>query len=223
MKKILSFLLLFFTIIMLCSFNNKSIEEINKKNYPTFLINNSLHKAIVDPIFLVNRNFYLDEKYIPDELEIIVIDYIKRDEVTLIKKEVNDALINLQKELKTIITVFSAYRSYEKQATLYLNNSDNLTAKPGHSEHQTGYAVDISSRDIGLTYELEHSLLYKELNEISYKHGFILRYPKGKEEITKYPFEPWHYRYVGKKIATIIYNENLTLEEYFFKYVSLSY
>ena len=81
----------------------------------------------------------------------------------------------------------------------------------------------MSTRDIGLTYELEHSLLYKELNNICYKYGFILRYPKNKEHITGYPFEPWHYRYVGKEIATIIHNENITLEEYFYKYVLLSY
>ena len=119
--------------------------------------------------------------------------------------------------------MFSAYRSYEKQEILYILNNDQLTAKPGFSEHQTGLCVDISKRDIGLTNELEYSLLYKEINKICYKYGFILRYPKNKEDITGYPFEAWHYRYVGKNIATIIYENNLTLEEYFYKYVALSY
>lgn len=224
MKKFLNFSLLFFSFITLCSFKtNYSILEYNKKFYPDFYDEKNIYNAPTNPVFLINKFFYLEQNYVPLNLVEVGIDYIKREEIMLIDKEVNENLIELQNELRMSITVFSAYRSYEKQLSLYSINNDLLTAKPGFSEHQTGLAIDISQRDIGLIDDLEYSLLYKEINKLCYKYGFILRYPKNKEHITGYSFEPWHYRYVGKDIAEIIYNENITLEEYFYKYVPLSY
>ena len=163
MKKILNFILILFSYITLTSFkNNTVIYEYNKKYYPNFLNETSIYNAIKNPIYLVNKHFYLDKNYVPTNLVEISIDYIKRDEIMLINKTVNENLLLLQNELKIEFTIFSAYRSYEKQQKLYKVNNDLLTAKPGFSEHQTGLSVDISQRDIGLTNELEYSLLYKE-------------------------------------------------------------
>ena len=66
--------------------------------------------------------------------------------------------------------------------------------------------------------EFEKSNEFDWMSNNSYKYGFILRYPKGKEYITGFKYEPWHYRYVGKEVASIIYTEKITLEEYYNKY-----
>ena len=88
-------------------------------------------------------------------------------------------------------------------------------AKPGTSEHQVGLALDIVSSEYQ---ELDEAQMETEdqkwLMENSWKYGFILRYPMDKSEITGIIFEPWHYRYVGKKAAKEITEQNLTLEEY---------
>jgi len=91
--------------------------------------------------------------------------------------------------------------------------ADLASARPGHSEHQTGLAIDImgSNEDYN---KFEESVEFEWMKNNAHLYGFILRYPKGKENITGFKYEPWHYRYIGKKVATIIYNENITLEEY---------
>ncbi|MEE1043605.1 MAG: D-alanyl-D-alanine carboxypeptidase family protein [Clostridia bacterium] len=122
--------------------------------------------------------------------------------------------------------VVSAYRTEDYQKNLYNNkvrttgkvNADNYSARPGFSEHQTGLAVDISSTKGVFEYTPEFKWLQKHAHE----YGYILRYPKGKEWITGYSYEPWHYRYVGTDVATIIYEEGITYEEYCAKYVSLN-
>ena len=122
--------------------------------------------------------------------------------------------------------VISAYRTEDYQRNLYNNkvrttgkiNADNYSARPGHSEHQTGLAVDISSTKGTFEYTAEFKWLQKHAHE----YGFILRYPKGKEWITGYSYEPWHYRYVGTDVATIIFEEGITYEEYYAKYVSVN-
>jgi D-alanyl-D-alanine carboxypeptidase len=90
---------------------------------------------------------------------------------------------------------------------------DSLSAKPGFSEHQTGYAIDISTRTIGISDRFEKTAIYEWLRENCFKYGFILRYPKEKSNLTGYCFEPWHFRYAGN-IAEEIDNKQLTLEEY---------
>ena len=122
--------------------------------------------------------------------------------------------------------VISAYRTEDYQRNLYNNkvrttgkiNADNYSARPGHSEHQTGLAVDISSTKGTFEYTAEFKWLQKHAHE----YGFILRYPKGKEWITGYSYEPWHYRYVGTDVATIIFEEGITYEEYYAKYISVN-
>ena len=90
-----------------------------------------------------------------------------------------------------------------------------VSAREGHSEHQTGLAVDINSVSESFAKTKEG----KWLANNSYKFGYILRYPKGKEDITGYSYEPWHFRYVGVKVATAVYESGLTFDEFHAMYI----
>ena len=129
--------------------------------------------------------------------------------------------------------ICSAFREWDMQVSLYENKiervmqeegltqeeaaikASTVVAKPGTSEHQVGLALDIVSSDYQ---ELDEAQMETEdqkwLMENSWKYGFILRYPLDKSDITGIIFEPWHYRYVGKKAAKEITEQNITLEEY---------
>ncbi|MCQ2479747.1 MAG: M15 family metallopeptidase [Clostridia bacterium] len=114
--------------------------------------------------------------------------------------------------------IVSGFRSYSTQASIYNNYvardgkaaADRYSARPGHSEHQTGLAFDVNS----LSQSFENTPEGRWLAANCYKYGFIIRYPKGKESITGYMYEPWHIRYLGTSTATSVYNSGLTLEEY---------
>ncbi len=122
--------------------------------------------------------------------------------------------------------VVSAYRTEAYQNNLYNTkvrttgkvNADRYSARPGFSEHQTGLAVDINSTRGSFEYTAE----FRWLQEHAHEYGFILRYPKGKEWLTGYAYEPWHYRYIGVEAAQIIHEEGITYEEYYAKYVSVN-
>ena len=134
----------------------------------------------------------------------------------------NLKLLFLDAKMNNIdLTVFSGYRSFEKQASLWNSDysfDDMYKAVPGYSEHQTGLAVDISTTNDGLTNN--KTIAYNFLKENAHRYGFILRYPENKETITGYNYEPWHYRYVGN-ISTFIHQNNLTLEEYIYNNVEI--
>ena len=128
--------------------------------------------------------------------------------------------------------ICSSYRSLEKQESLFENKvSEYLShaysqeeaeieaakwvAKPGTSEHHTGLAVDIVSMDYQLLDEAQETTPEQQwLLQNAHNYGFILRYPNNKSEITGIYYEPWHYRYVGKDVASEIYTQELCLEEY---------
>ena len=92
----------------------------------------------------------------------------------------------------------------------------SYSAMPGQSEHQTGLCVDFATNEEKepLTEAFELTAAYQWLSQNAHKFGFILRYPKGKEDITGYTYEPWHYRFVGREAATDIHNGGMTLEQY---------
>ena len=97
--------------------------------------------------------------------------------------------------------------------------TEEYTARPKTSEHHTGLAIDITtdeweSAGKGLSISFENTDACKWLKANAHKYGFILRYPKEKESITKIKYEPWHFRYVGVEHATKIYNQGICLEEY---------
>lgn len=113
----------------------------------------------------------------------------------------------------------SGFRSYELQESLYTRYSnrdgkeaaDRYSARPGHSEHQSGLAIDLNE----ITSSFKNTKEGKWVAENCHKYGFIIRYAEGKEAQTGYMYEPWHIRYVGVDTATAIYNSGLCLEEYF--------
>ncbi|MBQ2946284.1 MAG: M15 family metallopeptidase [Bacilli bacterium] len=172
--------------------------------------------------FLVNKNNKLTSDYIPDDLEVVDIKYSCKDKYLRHEARINFEKMAMDaKEAGFNIIAVSTYRSYLYQKKLYnnygLNNgfyyADMASARAGHSEHQTGLAVDVA--DKSLDYDnFESTKEFIWMKENCYKYGFILRYPKGKFHITGFKYEPWHYRYVGIEIATYIYKNNLTFEEY---------
>lgn len=123
------------------------------------------------------------------------------------------------------LVAFSGFRSYEYQKTLYdryvsrdgKDAADRYSARPGHSEHQTGLAFDIGEKDredLWLTSAFGETKAGQWLAQNSHKFGFILRYPKGKESITGFMHESWHFRYLGEDLAAKVYEAGVTLEEY---------
>ncbi len=207
---------------------NNIIHAINKVNYPNFLTPNSTNFPAMkkNNILFVNTNYNLKNTYIPKNLvKIDNVDYIKRENQVM---QLDEETLNAYQELfkaslldNLYLIIYSAYRSYEYQEELYNKEPNDYVAKPGASEHQTGLAIDIGTTNTGLTAYFDNTLESMWLEKNAHKFGFILRYPKDKENITGYPYESWHYRYVGKEIAEIIYINNLTLEEYFYQYIIL--
>lgn len=178
---------------------------------------------------LVNKYNYLNEDYEPKDLEKISLSY-SRSGMKLIS-EAKDQFEAMAKQaekegLKLIVT--SSYRGYDYQETLYNNYvkrdgkkaADTYSGRPGFSEHQTGLAVDLYDGETIYT-EFEKTKEFKWMQENAHKYGFILRFPKDKEDLTGYEYESWHYRYVGQKIATYIHDNNLCYEEYYAMFVEV--
>ncbi len=176
---------------------------------------------------LVNKFYYLDKDFVPDNLEKIDKTYSVDGKTLVNVARISfECLAKKAKEDGFTIRAVSTYRSYSYQTNLYnnyvkedgVNKADKYSARPGFSEHQTGLAVDVDNIKSGFN-DFESTKEYKWMLENAHKYGFILRYPKDKEYITGYIYEPWHYRYVGVEIATFIHQNNLTFEEYYFKYI----
>ena len=166
----------------------------------------------VDGIVVVNKEYGLPQDYrAADELE--------KDAINAAKKMMNAAL-----EDGIVIKIRSGYRSYSIQSTLYNNYvrrdgkeaAAKYSALPGHSEHQTGLAFDFTTSDTVTSIGdwFTDTQQAKWLYENAYKFGFIIRYPQGKENITGYQYESWHYRYIGEGHSKYFAMNNLTLEEY---------
>lgn len=181
-----------------------------------------------DYTVLVNKNYKLDNLFIPNDLEDINLKFANKDKK--LRKVARDAFEKLSSDAYnegyTIIAV-SAFRNYEYQKNLYNNYviekgikyADACSARAGHSEHQTGLAVDVmgSNNDYNLFHDSKE---FEWMVNNAYKYGFILRYPEHKEHITGFKYEPWHYRYVGVEIAEKIKDENITYEEYYKYYIN---
>lgn len=209
----------------------EAINLVNDKDYYEPYNNTKLSFNNTTSLALVNKHFYLNSNYIPNDLVKVStynVDYIKRENEEMLLN--NQCLISYLEMYNEAIndgiafTIFSGYRSYERQEYLYykVNKENDLySARPGYSEHQTGLCLDLSTRQIGLTTNFKDSKEYKWLIDNSYKYGFILRYPALKKAYTLYEYEPWHFRYVGVSNALIIHNNNYCLEEYIIKYYEL--
>ncbi len=175
---------------------------------------------------LVNKLNRLDPLYVPPDLEPISLEYATQNKYLRKKaKEQFEKLSHDAKEKGFQIIAVSAYRDYHYQDQLfesYVKEKGEkyalkCSAKPGHSEHQTGLSLDVmgSNNDYD---EFEKSSEFDWMIHNAHKYGFILRYPKGKEYITGFKYEPWHYRYVGQDLASLLYTQNISLEEYYYQY-----
>ncbi|MFT4188566.1 MAG: M15 family metallopeptidase [Aeromicrobium sp.] len=117
------------------------------------------------------------------------------------------------------LRIVSGYRSFGDQQTTYDGNvgskgpelADRLSARPGHSEHQAGLAIDVNSLypSFGSTPE------GRWVADNAHRFGFVVRYPDGKEQVTGFTYEPWHLRYFGVELATVLHEGGLTFEEYY--------
>lgn len=181
-------------------------------------------------LMLVNKSNVLSSSYIP--IDLVIVENKKGDNPNLILKldrVVAEMFKKLQNEaLKDGYNIIcdSAYRDFYFQMYLIDKKKKqkkdlSQIAKPGSSEHQTGLCIDIAGIVNGKYTDKDADLkeIYAWLEKNAYKYGFIIRYPKGKEYITGYPYEPWHIRYVGRKVAEIIDLNKITLEEYLEKTV----
>ncbi len=168
---------------------------------------------------LVNKYYGLSKDYKPENLYKIKNWYSYGDQT--IDEEVYDqfiAMYNAAKKEDLSLIINDSYRSYEDQDETYKRYGDDYAARPGHSEHNSGLAIDIiSPTSSGATFETTKE--FEWLSKHAHEYGFILRYPKGKENITGYEYESWHYRYLGTSLATKVYNEGITFDEYYAYYL----
>ena len=182
-------------------------------------------------LMLVNKFYELNKDYSPDNLENISLKYSYGNygDNKLISYAY-DEFINMHADALEngyYLIVNSSYRDYQDQDEIYSyrkktqgeRKADETAARPGHSEHQTGLVVDITSKGAPIDVDFSESDDYKWLQNNAYKYGFIQRYPKGKTYITGYEPESWHYRYVGKDAAKIIHDEDITFDEYYAYYI----
>ncbi len=180
-----------------------------------------------DTTMLVNKYYLLDEDYAPDDLIDVPQTYSWGELGSQRVREVTYYAFldmwNAAMEEGYYLMINSSYRSYSEQEDIYSSYrssrgeayADSIAARPGASEHQTGLAIDIFSKDNTNRETFANSDEAKWLAQNSYKYGFILRFPEDKVDITGYNYESWHFRYVGVEIATYIYENDITFEEYY--------
>lgn len=169
-----------------------------------------------DLLVLVNKKYKLPSSYAPTDLVSVNNSGIRTTKTGLQVREIIiqdlEDLNNASSEEGIDVAVLSAYRSYSTQqstynywvSTLGKTQADRVSARPGHSQHQLGTAVDFTSSEIGdrLGTEFAGTEAEKWLAQNAWKYGFVLAYPEGYEDVTGYSYEPWHYRYIGKENAT---------------------
>lgn len=180
--------------------------------------------------YIVNKQRPVPASYVPGNLvrpnvALVPGDSPEEQQLRSEAATAAEALFNDAKKSGFNLVMASGYRSYQFQQTLYNGYvardgeaaANRYSAKPGTSEHQTGLAFDVttSSRKCYLEICFADTPEGKWLKDNAYKYGLHLRYQKGKEDVTGYQFEPWHFRYVGVDLAKKLYDSNQTMEEFF--------
>lgn len=164
----------------------------------------------IDDILVVNDEYGLPEDYNPG-----------------LEQEVIDAYSEMSEdgaEEGYEFVIVSDFRSYQQQKALYddlvvnsgQERADEQSASPGHSEHQSGLAIDVGTVESAskAAVSFGDTNAYDWLKDAAHEYGFIVRYQEGKEDITGFMYEPWHLRYVGTEAAAHMYEQDLVLEEY---------
>lgn len=176
----------------------------------------------------VNKYYTLPDDFEPIDISDISIRYSYNG--NKMTKEANDAYVSMWNSAKNeglTLIVNSSYRDLATQERVYNNikassgmkEADKVAARPGHSEHQTGLAIDVFEVGNQATSTFKDSPAYTWLKNNAHLYGFIERYPEDKEYLTGYSFESWHWRYVGIEVATKMYEENITFDEYYAYYI----
>ena len=184
-------------------------------------------------LVLVNQNYRLDEFYAPTDfvpVEVPVTPYSQVN-TNYLRRDAADAtelLFSKAQEAGYELTLRTGYISYSVQKNLYnqdvyemgLEYADKFNSRPGHSEHQTGLAIDITTPSINneLSLEFADTEEGKWVLAHAHEYGFIIRYPENRESEVGYFYEPYHLRYVGVEVATEIFENNWTLEDYILNY-----
>lgn len=178
----------------------------------------------------VNKEYNLPKDYVPKNMVVpnVLFNHSYADERQKMRSEAASALEDLFKAAKKEglnLYGISAYRSYDRQRKIFLNNivkkgkyhTLRYSAVPGTSEHQTGLSIDVSTKALRfrLINRFANTAEGKWLADNAHHYGYIIRYPKDKYEITGYAYEPWHIRYVGQDLADYLYTNDLTLDEYY--------
>ncbi len=178
-------------------------------------------------ILMINNKFnYLESDFVPKNL--VVVDKKYSTYGARMEKSAYDAFVEMceaaRKELLRIMIIAdNGYRSYYSQVAIYNYKKNTYGqevaeirgARPGHSEHQTGLAVDIAVYPMEGNTTYSKTDMYKWTIENCWDYGFIYRYQAGKEHLTGYYMEDWHYRYVGKEAALFIKEHDITFDEYY--------
>lgn len=177
---------------------------------------------------IVNKRYYLGESFVP-EVTALPLTYASKN--CTLQQEAADAFFAMCDELnaggKPRMYASSSYRDYNYQVNLYNDYvsrngqewADRVSARPGFSEHQTGLTVDVASSTSGGLSKFADSAEFQWMQENAHRFGWILRYPQGKETITGYDYEAWHYRYLGAELATKVHESGLTYDEYYELYI----
>ncbi len=185
-----------------------------------------LKKDNGDVLVLVNKLHAVSKYYEPTDMVAINGNYTTNQGLEM-KEDAYKAFKKMRKAARAdgiYFKICSAYRTYETQKWLYKNYLNTMgkelrdirSAAPGRSEHHTGYAIDLVTKSTGwtLTQDFAKTGEGKWIKKNCAKYGYIIRYPKGKTDITGYDYEPWHLRYVGVDVAKEITKQGITLEEY---------
>lgn len=173
---------------------------------------------------LVNKFYKLDSSYTPEDL--IEVSSTYGFSGNFVSESIYDELTDMLSDARSdgyTILVSQGYRSYTDQEDAYndiedaygTSEADDVAARPGHSEYQTGLSVEL---DVYGGTDTEEAKTWLNVN--AYKYGFILRYPSGKENITGFDSNAWRYRFVGTDIARKIHEENITFDEYYMYYIN---
>lgn len=212
--------------------NSESLENIvsmvNVKANYDYYDNASETKVDDGKLMLVNKYNYLPENYNPTDIVDVKNWYCYGE--NKMKNEAYQKFIEMFDAAKSSdkkLIISSGYRTYEEQKETYnryvdrygVKKADTLAARPGYSEYQTGYTIDITTKDATKD-TFKDTEEFKWLEDNAHKYGFILRYPKDKKDITGYDFEPCRYRYVGIEAATKIHELGITFDEYYAYYVA---
>lgn len=207
-KRLIKRLIILLVIVIVFKFGFSNVKNVNNPD---------------DIMVLVNYKNQISKNYVPNDLVVPNIEFVFKGDDP--KKQMRkpaalaiEKMFNEAKDQGINLYGVSGYRSADRQKQIFDNQvqavgetrAKEYVALPGESEHQTGLAMDVGRLEGSFGQSKEG----KWLRENAHNFGFILRYPEGKEHITKINYEPWHFRYVGIKPANEIYNSGLTLEEY---------